>query len=44
MNVRYPLELTQTEREQLNSMLRGGKRAARSFKRAQIADGLRTTS
>jgi transposase len=36
MNVRYRVELSQTEREQLNSILSGGKHAARRLKRAQI--------
>ena len=36
MNVRYRVELSQTEREQLNSILSGGKQAARRLKRAQI--------
>jgi transposase len=36
MNVRYRVELSQTEREQLNAMLSGGKHAARRLKRAQI--------
>src|SRR5579864_5689273 len=36
MNVRYRVELNQTEREELNSMLSGGKHAARRLKRAQI--------
>ena len=36
MNVRYRVELSQAEREQLNEMLSGGKHAARKLKRAQI--------
>ena len=36
MNVRYRVELSQTEREQLKGFLSGGKRAARKLKRAQI--------
>jgi transposase len=36
MNVRYRVELSQTEREQLKGLLSGGKRAARKLKRAQI--------
>ena len=36
MNVRYRVELSQTERGQLNAMLSGGKHAARRIKRAQI--------
>jgi transposase len=42
MNVRYRVELSQAEREQLTDMLRGGHHAARKLKRAQIllaADG-----
>ena len=42
MNVRYRVELSQAEREQLTDMLRGGHHAARKVKRAQIllaADG-----
>jgi transposase len=42
MNVRYRVELSQAEREQLADMLRGGHHAARKLKRAQIllaADG-----
>ena len=42
MNVRYRVELSQAEREQLTEMLSGGKHAARKLKRAQIllaADG-----
>ena len=36
MNVRYRVELSQAERDQLTEMLRGGKHAARKLKRAQI--------
>jgi transposase len=36
MNVRYRVELNQAERCELTAMLRGGKRAARKLKRAQI--------
>src|SRR6201996_7857966 len=36
MNVRYRVELSHAEREQLNEMLSGGKHAARKLKRAQI--------
>ena len=36
MNVRYRIELSQAEREELTAMLSGGKRAARKLKRAQI--------
>jgi transposase len=36
MNVRYRVDLSQTERNLLNSMLSGGKHAARRLKRAQI--------
>jgi transposase len=36
MNVRYRVELSQAEREQLTEMLRGGHHAARKVKRAQI--------
>src|SRR5689334_10923524 len=42
MNVRYRVELSQAERDQLIAMLRGGHHAARKLKRAQIllaADG-----
>src|SRR6516165_3636626 len=42
MNVRYRMELSQTERDQLTTLLSGGKHAARRLKRAQIllaADG-----
>lgn len=42
MNVRYRVELSQCEREQLTALLSGGKHAARKLKRAQIllaADG-----
>ena len=42
MNVRYRVELSQAERDQLTAMLRGGHHAARKLKRAQIllaADG-----
>jgi transposase len=36
MNVRYRVELNQTERAQLTALLSGGKQAARRLKRAQI--------
>jgi transposase len=36
MNVRYRVELSQSEREQLVGLLSGGKHAARKLKRAQI--------
>jgi len=36
MNVRYRVELTQAEREDLTALLSGGKHAARKLKRAQI--------
>ena len=36
MNVRYRVELSQAERDQLKEMLRGGRHAARKLKRAQI--------
>jgi transposase len=36
MNIRYRVELSQAEREELNTMLSGGKHAARKLKRAQI--------
>ena len=36
MNVRYRVELNQTERDQLTTLLSGGKRAVRKLKRAQI--------
>jgi transposase len=36
MNIRYRLELIETERAQLTAMLSGGKHAARKLKRAQI--------
>jgi transposase len=36
MNVRYRVELSQTERDELTALLRGGKHAARKLKRAQI--------
>ena len=42
MNVRYRVELSQAEHDQLTAMLRGGQHAARKLKRAQIllaADG-----
>jgi hypothetical protein len=42
MNVRYRVELSQAERDELTAMLGGGKHAARKLKRAQIllaADG-----
>ncbi len=36
MNVRYRVELSQTERVELKALLSGGKHAARKLKRAQI--------
>src|SRR3954471_8021908 len=36
MNVRYRVELSQTERAELAALLSGGKDAARKLKRAQI--------
>jgi len=36
MNVRYRVELSQTERSELTSLLSGGKQAVRKLKRAQI--------
>jgi transposase len=36
MNVRYRVELNQTEREQLTAILSGGKHAARRLRRAQV--------
>lgn len=36
MNVRYRVELSQTERAELKALLSGGKHAARKLKRAQI--------
>jgi transposase len=36
MNVRYRVELDQSEREELNALLSGGKHAARKLKRAQV--------
>lgn len=36
MNVRYRVELSQTERTELTALLSGGKHAARKHKRAQI--------
>src|SRR5277367_5601099 len=36
MNIRYRVELDQSEREQLTALLSGGKHAARKLKRAQI--------
>ena len=36
MNVRYRVELNQSEREQLTALLSGGTHAARKLKRAQI--------
>ena len=36
MNVRYRVELSQTERAELTELLSGGKHAARKLKRAQI--------
>ena len=36
MNVRYRVELSETDRDELAALLRGGRRAARTLKRAQI--------
>ena len=36
MNVRYRVELSEIERAELATLLRGGRRAARTLKRAQI--------
>ena len=36
MNVRYRVELSQTERRELSGLLSGGKHAVRKLKRAQI--------
>ena len=36
MNVRYRVEMSQAERDELTAMLSGGKHAARKLKRAQI--------
>jgi transposase len=36
MNVRYRVELSQEERDELEALLAGGKHAARKLKRAQI--------
>src|SRR4051812_17757952 len=36
MNVRYRVELSQIERDELTALLGGGKHAARKIKRAQI--------
>ena len=36
MNVRYRVELSQAEREELSALLAGGKHPARKLKRAQV--------
>ena len=36
MNLRYRVELSQTERAELTALLSGGKHAARKLKRAQV--------
>ncbi len=36
MNIRYRVELSQEERDQLRRMLSGGRHPARKLKRAQI--------
>jgi transposase len=36
MNIRYRVELSETERAELQTMLNGGRQAARTLKRAQI--------
>src|SRR5258707_4527404 len=37
INVRYRIELSQAERDELSTMLSGGKHAARKLRRAQIS-------
>jgi hypothetical protein len=36
MNIKYCVELSQSERDQLEALLSGGRHAARKLKRAQI--------
>jgi hypothetical protein len=36
MNIRYRVDLSETERAELQAMLNGGRQAARTLKRAQI--------
>ena len=36
MNVRYRVDLSQAERDQLSALLSGGRHASRKLKRAQI--------
>jgi hypothetical protein len=36
MNIRYRVDLSQTERDQLTALLNGGKHPARKLKRAQV--------
>lgn len=36
MNIKYQVELSQPERDQLEALLSGGRHAARKLKRAQI--------
>ena len=36
MNIKYRVELSQSEREQLNALLSGGRHASRKLNRAQI--------
>jgi transposase len=36
MNIRYRVELSKTERDELKGLLGGGRHAARKLKRAQI--------
>ncbi len=36
MNIRYRVELSQTERDELKGLLSGGRHEARNLKRAQI--------
>ncbi len=36
MNIRYRVELNQTERDELKALLSGGRHAARKLKRAQV--------
>ena len=39
MNIRYRVELSEAERDELETLLSGGKHAARKIKRAQIPAG-----
>ena len=36
MNIRYRVDLSEAEREELTALLNGGRHAARKIKRAQI--------